>query len=557
MVDQWIVGYLIGKNGETLKSLKDQTGAKIAIDQDPKDAGYSILRIGDHGSPENVRARQAINVKIQECQMLPKNYGKFIQFCYGLIDDSYWENCGPALMPAGCAAANAVLPAEPEDVMWVDQWMVLPLIGKGGDEMRKIREFTQARIVVDQSHKEDGYSLIRITPAASPSSAKAQKALHGRVADLQARPEHEGKQSQFYNPPTGEELSAWEALATDGGEVAPLADGCGGPMGGSGSMDSMGMTGKGGKGGGPMPCKGGGMCGKGCGGCCDMDSSMGASWKGGCNKGGNMDWNAGPDFGPMGMGDMGAGMGCMDGGGQMGCMGEMGSNMGCMDAGCKGGRPMGCMGDMGRNMGCMDGGCKGSGPMGCMGDMGQNIGSMGMGKGPMSDAGQNMGCMGGGCSSGPMGSGMRCMDGGGKGGCCGPPGGMCGMAPSVGYMDGGCKGGGPMGCMSDMGSNMGCMDNGKGGGPMGYMGQGMGCMSNACQGGGPMGGMGQGMGCMDSGCKGGGPMGSMSDFGMSGQSSPGFNGGNFVGKGGGGMETMMGQSGPLAGCGGGMPGFYG
>mmetsp|Transcript_73623 Transcript_73623/g.137588 ORF Transcript_73623/g.137588 Transcript_73623/m.137588 type:complete len:82 (+) Transcript_73623:3-248(+) len=78
-----------------------------------------------------------------------------------------------------------------------------------------------------------------------------------------------------------------------------------------------------------------------------------------------------------------------------------------------------------------------------------------------------------------------------------------------------------------------------------------------------LGDMGSGMGCMDSGCQSGGSMGCIGgDFGMPGHG--GFDnrgGGNFMdcmgGKGKGGMETMMGQSGPGVGCGGGMPGFYG
>lgn len=75
-VDQKYVGFLIGPGGQTLRTIKDTSGAKLMLDQDTREKGYSILRIGDSGSPENHRAKEMIDDKIQECMSLPHNRPK-------------------------------------------------------------------------------------------------------------------------------------------------------------------------------------------------------------------------------------------------------------------------------------------------------------------------------------------------------------------------------------------------------------------------------------------------------------------------------------------------
>eukprot|EP00427_Karlodinium_veneficum_P001729 CAMPEP_0169151770 /NCGR_PEP_ID=MMETSP1015-20121227/51056_1 /TAXON_ID=342587 /ORGANISM="Karlodinium micrum, Strain CCMP2283" /LENGTH=686 /DNA_ID=CAMNT_0009221317 /DNA_START=103 /DNA_END=2164 /DNA_ORIENTATION=+ len=72
-VDQRWVGYIIGPGGKTFKEIKETSGAKVYIDQDTKDQGFSIIRIGDSGTPENMLARELILKKMKECKALPAN----------------------------------------------------------------------------------------------------------------------------------------------------------------------------------------------------------------------------------------------------------------------------------------------------------------------------------------------------------------------------------------------------------------------------------------------------------------------------------------------------
>merc|ERR1712066_341556 len=71
-VDQKYVGYIIGPGGQNLREIKETSGAKVYIDQDTRDHGYSIIRIGDKGTPENLLAKELIQKKMQECKMLQK-----------------------------------------------------------------------------------------------------------------------------------------------------------------------------------------------------------------------------------------------------------------------------------------------------------------------------------------------------------------------------------------------------------------------------------------------------------------------------------------------------
>jgi len=72
-VEQRFVGFIIGPGGRTLRQIKEQSGAKIVVDQETREQGYSIVRIGDSGSPENLKAKELIEAKIQECQSLGQN----------------------------------------------------------------------------------------------------------------------------------------------------------------------------------------------------------------------------------------------------------------------------------------------------------------------------------------------------------------------------------------------------------------------------------------------------------------------------------------------------
>lgn len=66
-LEQQYVGYIIGQGGKTFKEIKEKSGAKIFIDQTNRDQGYSIVRVGDKGSPENLLALTLIEDTIEAC----------------------------------------------------------------------------------------------------------------------------------------------------------------------------------------------------------------------------------------------------------------------------------------------------------------------------------------------------------------------------------------------------------------------------------------------------------------------------------------------------------
>lgn len=65
-VDQQYVGFIIGPGGSTFRDIKEVTGAKIFVDQETRDQGFSVVRIGDAGTPENLMAQDIIEQKIEE-----------------------------------------------------------------------------------------------------------------------------------------------------------------------------------------------------------------------------------------------------------------------------------------------------------------------------------------------------------------------------------------------------------------------------------------------------------------------------------------------------------
>merc|ERR1712113_96619 len=77
------VGFLIGPGGQTLRTIKETSQAKIVIDQDGKNKGYSIIRIGDAGSPENYKAKELIDEKIKECQNVQQSRTKATKIAQG------------------------------------------------------------------------------------------------------------------------------------------------------------------------------------------------------------------------------------------------------------------------------------------------------------------------------------------------------------------------------------------------------------------------------------------------------------------------------------------
>mmetsp|Transcript_45966 Transcript_45966/g.106894 ORF Transcript_45966/g.106894 Transcript_45966/m.106894 type:complete len:815 (+) Transcript_45966:159-2603(+) len=151
-VDQQHVGLLIGKSGATVKQIKAASGANVVIDQSMKHMGYSVCRIMK-GAGEEL-AKQMIETKIREAQEADAQRG------------------GPPNMSAS-------------DEVLVSQNFVGFLIGRGGEALRSIKEATGAVVVLDQTTKDQGFSVVRISGDPSVIS-HAKSIVENRVAQAEA-----------------------------------------------------------------------------------------------------------------------------------------------------------------------------------------------------------------------------------------------------------------------------------------------------------------------------------------------------------------------------------
>eukprot|EP00931_Biecheleriopsis_adriatica_P057562 TRINITY_DN34162_c0_g1_i1.p1 TRINITY_DN34162_c0_g1~~TRINITY_DN34162_c0_g1_i1.p1 ORF type:complete len:614 (-),score=145.98 TRINITY_DN34162_c0_g1_i1:105-1946(-) len=126
-VDQQWIGWLLGGRGKTVREIEAETGAKVSIDQSTKDAGYSVVRIsGAPGAVQQARKR--------------------VQASLAVV--------------SGQAQGDA---ANDENEMQVEQRYVGWILGKSGVVLREIQNKSGASVAIDQSTKDRGYSIVRIS----------------------------------------------------------------------------------------------------------------------------------------------------------------------------------------------------------------------------------------------------------------------------------------------------------------------------------------------------------------------------------------------------------
>lgn len=130
-LEQKYVGWLLGSKGKTVRDIEVATGAKIGIDQATKELGYSILRLT--GAP--VACQQA-QERIEASLALAVT---------GQPADGDQESGNSA-----------------EDTMQVEQKKVGWILGKGGCVMREIETQCGAKISIDQSTRDMGFSTVKI-----------------------------------------------------------------------------------------------------------------------------------------------------------------------------------------------------------------------------------------------------------------------------------------------------------------------------------------------------------------------------------------------------------
>eukprot|EP00439_Symbiodinium_sp_Y106_P018033 s3916_g2.t1 len=133
VVDQGVVGFLIGKGGETLRSMEVSSTATIKIDQTSKEMGYSMAV-----AVAKALLDGRISEKRQNASAMHRNRTEVQQG-----------------QEAGGSGA----------VGWetqIEQSAVGFFIGKQGEYIKRIQAQTGATVVIDQETKDYGYSMIRI-----------------------------------------------------------------------------------------------------------------------------------------------------------------------------------------------------------------------------------------------------------------------------------------------------------------------------------------------------------------------------------------------------------
>jgi len=149
-VDQQWVGWLLGGRGKTMRDIENDSGAQVKIDQSTKDHGYSIVRITGHPTAVS-HAEKRIQASL-------------------------------ATVSGGIAGAEDT--SDPSDIQ-VEQRLVGWILGKSGVVLKEIQNQTGARISIDQSSKDLGYSTVKIS-GAPQASAFARRLVEEKIAQAQA-----------------------------------------------------------------------------------------------------------------------------------------------------------------------------------------------------------------------------------------------------------------------------------------------------------------------------------------------------------------------------------
>eukprot|EP00927_Polykrikos_kofoidii_P012426 TRINITY_DN1534_c0_g3_i1.p1 TRINITY_DN1534_c0_g3~~TRINITY_DN1534_c0_g3_i1.p1 ORF type:complete len:854 (-),score=184.78 TRINITY_DN1534_c0_g3_i1:95-2524(-) len=139
---QW-VGWLLGSRGKTVREIEHETGCRIGVDQSTKDLGFSVLRLS--GAPEAIQRGQSR-----------------IEASLALAVPAMMQTTGPEIAHL------------PEDQMQVEQNKVGWILGKNRIVIKEIETKCGARINVDQSTKELGYSIVKIRGGSTEMQAARQ-----------------------------------------------------------------------------------------------------------------------------------------------------------------------------------------------------------------------------------------------------------------------------------------------------------------------------------------------------------------------------------------------
>eukprot|EP00929_Paragymnodinium_shiwhaense_P042396 TRINITY_DN21953_c0_g2_i1.p1 TRINITY_DN21953_c0_g2~~TRINITY_DN21953_c0_g2_i1.p1 ORF type:complete len:707 (+),score=168.42 TRINITY_DN21953_c0_g2_i1:142-2121(+) len=139
-VEQKFIGWLLGTKGKTLREIEEATGAKITVDQGCKDLGYSLFKMSGPGN-STYMAKQRLEASVDKVE---PGMG------------------ATALTVVSEAGADDAVEGEVSELQ-VEQRLVGWVLGRGGTVMKELERHSGAKITIDQSTKDMGFSTIRIT----------------------------------------------------------------------------------------------------------------------------------------------------------------------------------------------------------------------------------------------------------------------------------------------------------------------------------------------------------------------------------------------------------
>lgn len=147
-IDMRHIGFVIGRGGATIKKIREDSGAFITAEEQ-KAKGFTMLKI--MGEPEAVKkAQELIEGKVAEMA------GR--------------EGGGPGTIPTACE-------------IQVVQEYIANLIGKAGECLNALKEQSGASITIDQTTKDQGYSVVKVFPG--PNAEFAQALLISKLQEIE------------------------------------------------------------------------------------------------------------------------------------------------------------------------------------------------------------------------------------------------------------------------------------------------------------------------------------------------------------------------------------
>lgn len=142
-VEQRWVGWLLGQRGQTMREIEASSGARVTIDQSSKEQGYSTVKIAGNAACVQ-QAYQRIQASLALVSPMEQPHS-------GGIDSGL----------ATKLEQDSAVDGDDGDMQVEQQWVGW-LLGKGGVVLKEIEHRSGARVSIDQSTKDLGFSTVRI-----------------------------------------------------------------------------------------------------------------------------------------------------------------------------------------------------------------------------------------------------------------------------------------------------------------------------------------------------------------------------------------------------------